>query len=296
MTRRLITLLILLSGTLLAMGGGRVPHARGASSPPTGNIIEGSVRWSGDVEVNGVVIVRDSGRLVIDPGTTVRFIHRDDDGDGIGDGEIRVEGSIQVNGTKISPVIFTSASDDPAPADWKYLMISHAHGAEVSNAVFEYAFSGVQIHYTRGTFRGIVSRHNVDGFRFSTAPVKLEGSFIVSNDNGIRFEERRAGARIVGNVISGNRVGVFAVVKCEGLTEFRNNVIEDNSSYNVKLGEMQAGDIPMSGNWWGSAARDDIVSSVFDGTVEPAMGKVIFEPYLKERPAISEPIPGLTQP
>ncbi len=265
-----------------------VPPVFGAVLLPAGKIIEDTVRWSGDVVVDGVVLVRDSGRLEIDPGTTIRFIRRDDDGDGIGDGEIRVEGVIRVNGTVKRPVIFTSASRNPAPADWKYLMISHAHSAEVSNAIFEYAFSGVQIHYTRGTFRGIVSRHNIDGFRFSTAPVVLENSYLVSNDNGIRFEERGAGAKIVGNVISGNRVGVFAVIKCRGLTEFRNNVLEGNSGYNVKLGEMQTGDIPMSGNWWGSVNRSDIVSSIFDGRVEPAMGKVVFEPYLRKKPSVLE--------
>ena len=295
MTRRVISLLFPLLGVVLAAVEYGAPHAFGAVLPPSGRIIEGSVRWSGDVVINGVVVVRDSGRLEIDPGTTVRFIRRDDDGDGIGDGEIRVEGSIRVNGTIKRPVIFTSASTDPAPADWKYVMINHAHSAEVSNAVFEYAFSGVQIHYTRGSFRGIVSRHNIDGFRFSTAPVILEDSYIVQNDNGIRFEERGAGAKIVGNVISGNRVGVFAVVKCRGLTEFENNIFEDNSSYNVKLGDMQVEDLPMSGNWWGSVNRSDIVSSIFDGTVEPAMGKVIFEPYLQKRPVIRDLLPRLTQ-
>ena len=251
-------------------------------------VIEAREKWSGEVRVDGVVIVREGGELTIAPGTKVLFIPGDVDGDGIGDSELRVEGALIVEGTAERPVIFTSAARNPAPADWKYVMINHARRAEVRYAIFEYAFSGVQIHYTRGSFEHIVSRYNVDGFRFSTAPVTLRESFLTRNDNGIRFEERGVGAVIEDNVIAENRMGIFAVVKCRGVTRFTGNILENNSSYSVKLGDEQHEDLPLAGNWWGTTDAGDIESTFFDAGMEPEMGRVLFRPYLKKRPVPSE--------
>ena len=252
-------------------------------------VIEGRKEWSGEVTVKGVVIVKKGAMLTVARGTVVRFFPEDLDGDGIGDAELRVEGSIYILGTEKEPVVFTSASERPAPADWKFLMINHADEARVEYAVFEYAFSGVQIHYTRGTFRKIVSRHNVDGFRFSTAPVVLEDSILMCNENGIRYEERGAGAVIRNNIISGNRVGIFAVVKCKGLTSITGNNIAGNRSYNVKMGIEQTRDINISGNWFGHADPEKVAESFFDGRIEPELGTVQFEPTLKKRSETSGP-------
>ncbi|UCG39429.1 MAG: right-handed parallel beta-helix repeat-containing protein [bacterium] len=258
------------------------------SDTPVQSVIKGDVRWRGEVSVDGIAIVTREGRLTIEAGTTVRFLQRDDDGDGIGDSELRVEGVLRVEGTPDRPVLFTSAAARPAPADWKYIMINHGRDAAVSNAVVEYAFSGVQIHYTRGTFRGLVSRHNVDGFRFSTAPVVLEDSLLTRNENGIRFEERGAGASVRGNIVTDNRFGLFAVIKCEGLSVMENNLFENNSEYNVKMGERQTTDLPLSCNWWGTSLDGEIRASFFDGRMEPGLGRVLYEPYLKERPTLAK--------
>ncbi len=258
-------------------------------------VIEGRVTWSGEVSVDGVIVVREGGELTVAPGTRVRFVPRDADGDGIGDSELRVEGALVVAGTRQEPVIFTSAAREPAAADWKYVMINHARRADVRYAVFEYAFSGVQIHYTRGTFDSIVSRHNVDGFRFSTAPVALRNSYLTGNGNGIRFEERGVGAVIENNVIETNRIGIFAVIRCTGLTRFAGNILENNSSYSIKLGDEQAQDLPVEGNWWGTADGAAIESTFFDGRVEPGMGKVLFRPFLDERPVPGEKMAELME-
>ena len=129
-----------------------------------------------------------------------------------------------------------------------------------------------------------MARHNVDGFRFSTAPVTLENSLLTQNVNGIRFEERGAGATVRRNILSGNKVGVFAVIKCRGLTVFEGNLFEKNLDYNVKMGQRQSEDIPMKENWWGHLESAAIKDTFFDGRIEPELGRVVFEPYLKKRP------------
>ena len=271
------TFLVLLTAVVIQAPGYSAAQSR------VSQVITGKVQWSGEMVLDGIIIVKKGSVLTVSPGTVVRFNRKDWDDDGIGDAELRVEGTIRILGSEKEPVLFTSAMKTPSPADWKFLMINHADGALVQNAIFEYAFSGIQVHHTRGTFSRIVSRYNVDGFRFSTAPVLLEKSLLVCNNYGLRFEERGAGAIIRDNVISGNRVGVFAVVKSRGLTIFTGNNIEQNSSYNFKLGEGQSDDVPVQGNWWGTADPDDIRETFFDSRMEPAMGSVIFEPSLPER-------------
>jgi len=271
-------MLLILAAVLLPEPGHAGPET------PIQLVIRQDARWDGQVKVDGVVIVAKGAGLSVAPGTRVIFSVRDDDGDGIGDSELRVEGSLTVAGTGEDPVTFTSAADHPEPADWKYIMINHAEGASISNAVVEYAYSGIQVHYTRGSFSGIVSRHNVDGFRFSTAPVTLENSLLTENTNGIRFEERGAGAVIRHNRITRNLIGVFAVIKCRGLSTFENNGIDNNSDYAVKVGIEQRDDIPMKGNWWGTDDPGKIQGSFFDGSKEPDLGKVEFQPYLTNIP------------
>jgi hypothetical protein len=275
-------------GLLLAAGLWSPVFAGGVDvasvATPVSRVIAGETVWEGDVLIDGVVIVTKTGTLTVSAGTTVRFVPRDDDSDGIGDSELRVEGKLMVQGSSDGPVLFTSAAEQPQAADWKYIMVNHARGVSMTNTVIEYAFSAVQVHYTRGTFNSLTARHNVDGFRFSTAPVSLAGSLLTDNENGIRFEERGAGANIRKNRIVRNRVGVFAVVKCRGLTVFAGNVIEENSNYNVKLGIDQSEDVPMKDNWWGSGESAAIEEAFFDGRMEYGLGRVLYEPFLGKRP------------
>jgi hypothetical protein len=52
------------------------------------------------------------------------------------------------------------------------------------------------------------------------------------------------------------------------------------------MGERQSEDIPMVENWWGHLESSAIKDTFFDGRIEPELGKVVFEPYLEERPEI----------
>jgi hypothetical protein len=271
-------------GLLLAAGILSPVLADEVDVTPVSRVITGETVWKGDVLIDGVVIVTETGTLTVSAGTTVRFVPRDDDSDGIGDSELRVEGKLMVQGSSDGPVLFTSAAAQPQAADWKYIMVNHARGVSMTNTVIEYAYSAVQVHYTRGTFKSLTVRHNVDGFRFSTAPVSLAGSLLTDNENGIRFEERGAGANIRKNRIVRNRVGVFAVVKCRGLTVFADNAIEENSDYNVKLGIDQSEDVPMKDNWWGSRENAVIEEAFYDGRMEVGLGRVLYEPFLGKRP------------
>jgi len=236
--------------------------------------IRDAVVWQGEVRVRGVVTVKNEGSLTILPGTRVVFLPLDEDGDGIGDSELLVEGALTARGTAADPIVFTSGAQEPRPADWKFLYLDFSRVAEVEYIVSEYAYSGIQVHFCKGRIANSVFRYNVDGVRFSTVNLEVVGNRIHHNTHGVRYEERRGQAYVHDNDIHDNDIGIFVVTRSENQTRIEENNIRDNRQYNVKLGLDQSGDVSFPRNWWGSADREVIAASFFDGTADSALGRV----------------------
>lgn len=240
--------------------------------------------WHGEVRVAGSVVVPKGVTLTIAPGTRILFERIDVDGDGVGDSELYVEGTLVALGKPGRPIVFTSAARFPAPRDWKYLFINLSSRAVLSHCVSEYAFSGVQVHFSRATVSHCLFRRCVDGLRFSTVEGVFERNRMTENVYGVRYEERSSRAVLSGNDITGNKVGVFCVMESEGKVAIRGNRIHGNADYDFKLGNRQRQDIPAQGNWWGAADAAAIRAKIFDGRVEPDLGRVLFEPFLTVPP------------
>lgn len=236
--------------------------------------------WSGKVTVVGQVVVKKGATLTILPGTMVRFAWLDEDGNGIGDGELNVEGRLVARGTRVHPITFTSARENPAPKDWTYVMISTSRESAVEHCIFEYAFTGLQVHLSSATVRNSSFRRNFEALRFSTADVRIERNDIVGNTYGIRYESRGSEAFVTGNRIVGNEYGFFPVVKSTSSVKIVGNDIE-NLGYNVKMGEEQREDLDFRGNWWGTAEPGLIEAGFFDRHREPSIGRVLYTPFLE---------------
>jgi len=278
---------------LLLAGCAAVPHAadRGAKDlhdMPV-RVVSGEEVWEGRVLVDRIVIVRRGGHLVVRPGTKVLFRRVDWDGDGIGDAEITVEGRLTAVGTAAAPILFASAEPEPAPADWKYLHVNFAEGAHLAYVRVSHAFSGLQVHYGEAQVSNAEFRHNVDGVRFSTARLTVESSWVRQNRYGVRFEERGHPARVVGNEISDNEVGVFAVTQCRGGSEFRGNNIAGNAAA-VKLGLEQRDDLSFAENWWGPDPQA-VAAAILDGRTDPQLGRVSIAPTMAAPARIPRPFP-----
>ncbi len=244
--------------------------------------IKGQEVWSGEIIINGVVAVRKSGRLKIEPGTKVMFVAHDYDGDGIGDGELYVEGEIECQGTKELPVLFTVYFDNVSPSKWKYVMVNHGKKAVFDFTIFEGAFSGLQVHFTNAVVKNSVFRNNVDGFRFSTANVFVTNSSMYRNKYGIRYEERDSKGIICGNDIYDNEVGIFPVTKCKGRVNFVVNNIWRNE-YNIKLGDEQKDSLSFRNNYLGSDREEEVKKSIYDKKYDKNLPIVNFKPFLKKR-------------
>lgn len=279
--RNLVPLLLALA--LVACVG---PH------PPlllTDTVIRDAVVWQGEVQIRGVVTVKKEGSLTILPGTRIVFAPLDADGDGIGDGELLVEGALIARGTAAAPILFTSGAARPRPADWKFLYLDFARVAEVEYIVSEYAYSGIQVHFCKGRIAHSEFRHNVDGVRFSTVNLEVVGNRIHHNTHGVRYEERRGTATLQGNDIRDNDIGIFVVTRAENQTRIEGNNISDNRQYNVKLGLDQSGDVTFPRNWWGSADSAAIAATIFDRASDAALGRVLVPAPLSQPLKLSAP-------
>lgn len=236
--------------------------------------------FSGTVHIRGQCVIKRGATLTILPGTEVKFLWTDEDNNGIGDGELTVEGRLIASGTREKPIRFTSGRDKPAPKDWTFVQISVSKDSVVENAVFEYAFTGLQIHYSTATVRDSLFTGNYEGMRFSTADVMIEHNDFNQNGYGIRYEANGSRTIVRKNSFTGNGVAFFPVRKCWDSVKISENNVTGTKTYNVKLGQTQDRDIVASENWWGTADREAIAESLFDKRKDAALGKVVFEPYL----------------
>jgi hypothetical protein len=247
--------------------------------------ITGEATWEGTITLTGTTVVKKGATLTILPGTVVRFVRTDADGDGIGDGELVVEGKILARGTKQAPIRFTSAEAKPAPKDWTFVIIETSRGSELSRCVFEYAFTGVQIHYSADiAIRDCLFVNNLEGLRFSTTEVTIEQNDFIGNDTGIRYESHGSRATVAGNRFRENGTSFWVVQRSTSTARIIGNDIEGSRRYSVNVGFNQRADLDYSGNWWGTADPGEIAETIFDKEDDPLLGRILFSPHLTEPP------------
>jgi len=258
--------------------------------------IGGDTVWSGEVIVKGRVLVKREATLTIEPGTVVKFVPMDRNEDGFGDGEIFVRGKIVARGTPEKKIVFTSASDDPQPLDWTYLILNLTNHENIfENCVIEYAYSGLQVTFARVEVKNCTARHNVEGLRFGRAEGAFEGNDIYSNKYGIRYNPNADANMVVKyNRVHDNQVGFYGAPPERNWLDFmklyntpspmpptiKDNNIYDNEDYNAVLGSVQKFDVDFTGNWWGSTDAKIIEDNLWDRADDETLGKVVVEPFL----------------
>jgi len=258
-------------------------------------VIRHDTVWSGEITVDGVIVVAAGARLTILPGTTVRFAWRDRNRDGIGDGEIRVLGEIRATGTEERPVRFIAAEPGTGPMRWSYLMLYAASGRNViKRCRFSDAFSGVQVHFSTAVIEDCVFSGNNEGLRFGRADITVQGNRFTGNNIGIRFTRMEGPASIRGNLISRNGTGIFLVPSGQNTTDFfnpersgrpwntgrlviRDNTIAANREYDLKLGAKQMWDLDARGNRWSLEPGGRAAPRIFDHGRDPQLGGIMIQ-------------------
>lgn len=274
------------------------------------SVIARDTVWSGEVLVEGAVLVARPATLRIEPGTVIRFKRIDSDKDGIGDGELRVTGRIIAKGTEEKPIRFSSAEKEPRAGDWSYLLLFTSGGENViEHAIFEHAFTGLQAHFSRAVVRDSTFINNIEGIRFGRAELDIEHNKIADNDIGIRYHRLEGPVTIRSNIVNNNGIGLFLVPSTQKFVNFSaekyvpdlryymaptimENIITDNLNYNFQMGERLATDITLAGNWWGSEDPEKIRATLFDKARDPELGSVTIVPVLSKRVQLAGPRKG----
>jgi hypothetical protein len=234
------------------------------------------------VILRGQTVVKNGVTLTILPGTVVKFEWTDEDGNDIGDGELNVEGRLVARGTKDNRITFTSAREKPAMKDWTYIMISVNKDSLLEHCVIEYAFSGIQIHYSTCIVRNCLIRNNWEGIRFSTTEAEIYNNDFVDNNSGIYYQSHGSRVTVTRNRFKGNGYAVFAPARCASTVKFAANCFDGSSHYNINFGDEQFKDVDYSNNWWGTIDPARIRATLYDGHIDPRLGKAVFEPFLTE--------------
>ena len=263
-------------------------------------VISEDTVWSGEVIIEGVVMVSRKATLSIKPGTVIRFKRIDRNNDNIGDSEIRVLGRLLAEGTVQDPIRFESAEKIPVPKDWSYVLIfSSGKKNSIKYCEFRHAFSGAQIHFSSAEIADSLFINNHEGLRFGRARLKVTENVFKNNDVGIRFTRMEGPVTITQNLITKNRLGIFLVPSGQNIQDFFEpgrsgkpwntgrllitaNNIYNNYWYNLSLGEKQLWDLDVTGNWWGTADAEVIRYSIFDKNRDPELGKALFIPYAEK--------------
>ena len=263
---------LLLAGLFLAGG------CAGGVRRLDGGILEKDETWRGRVEIRGLVLVERKVHLRIEPGTEVVFLPIDEDGDGIGDGELNVLGKLTALGTPEKPIVFRG--ERPGKKAWTFLHLSGNRESRLENCVFRDAFTGVQLHYVRAHVRNCLFVDNHEGLRYSTIRGEIGHNEFVGNTVAIRFEGRDSQVTVSRNLFRDNEISVFPVTRGSREDRFLYNNFFGRE-YNVKLGFEQHEDLDFSENYWGTADSFQVRATIFDSSSDPALGTVDIEPFLR---------------
>ena len=221
--KRLALLLLVLAWPLSAHAGERV--YRGEQTLTADTV------WDGTVLIDGILTVPVGVTLEIRPGSVVRFTRFDSNGDGIGEHELFVQGTLLALGSADKPITFTSAEAHPRPGDWGALnMMASEEDNRLSHCLVEYGYRGFHAHFARGVVSDTVLRHNARGAQFQESTVTIERCRVVDNLNGIQF--RNSTVVLRDTVVARNYWGVRCVYSDLKLERCR---IEDNLVNGVNL-------------------------------------------------------------
>lgn len=191
--------------------------------------VEGEENWRGRIIINDRVTVPPGSTLRIEPGTRILFRKKDSNGDGLGEAELLVLGSIRCAGSEKAPIIFDSAEPRPSPGDWDKVSIISSEDPEnsFSNVIFRHGVQALHAHFSgfgvsdclfeenlralqfqeseKAEVKNTVFRNNKQGLRFRDSKVRVENCLLEGNDYALHAY--RCDLALVGNRVKGTVFG-----------------------------------------------------------------------------------------
>ena len=244
-------------------------------------VLHGDLIWQGEVFVAGDVILEDDVKLMIMPGTRVRFMSAGSGPAGLVEhphfpgSELIIKGRIQAVGTPAEPIIF-EASDSEAPAgSWGAINLEGSQEAVFAYGLFRQADSAVHSRDSQVSIEQSVFENNLVGVRFHDSQILVEHNLLRNNHTGIRFH---FGSPVIReNEFFDNNVNLF-VTSYPRDYRIENNTFGTPSEYQVVFGEDVPDNVDMPRNYWAHPETSPLNDSFYDGRRSPYLGQVVIEP------------------
>lgn len=289
---------------------------------PARHVITRDTVWQGDILLRGDVRVEPGATLVIEPGTTVKFVKINEFGpeklskdknDHFPRAELVIRGRLLAQGLPGSPVVFTSAEKKPAVADWGAVNFIGSRDNLLEYCEFSYGHTSVHCHSAQVVVSHCTFQHN--GVAMGQKNVKtiamksyvpMMYNIIKDNGGGILFgggtspdifhndirnnkffgiyAKKSGKACIRYNNIADNGKGIILYAVKDII--IRDNNIANNTDYSMSLLEGQVYDVKACSNWWGSADSATVQQHIRDNRQDKSLGHVDFS---HNTPA---PVPG----
>lgn len=273
----------------------------------SGNIVQ-DTRWSGQIYIDGDVVVQKGVTLSIDSGSRIVFKARQDklqSGSSTDRIEFVVLGKLLARGKpRNARIIFTSDATEPLMNDWHGIVLKNPNEPSLlQHCVIEYAYKGVtcygsspvieeseiRFNYIAGVScevraNPIIRNCRIFGNDFAgincelaSSPV-IENSWIIQNTNGVIVFDRSQPDLGRNPGVEGGSIG--------------QNHIQNNFDYNIY--NHSSMDIYAQNNSWNTTDEQLIRQSIYDRDKNPAYGRVLVSPIFRERQAIASS--GFQQP
>ena len=261
----------------------------------SGEVINGTMTWSGTIVIAGDVTVESEGRLEIEPGTEVLFEPATDLSKG-GDDKTRTElivrGTVIARGMAGKRIVFSSRSVSPRMGDWYGLTFMHLKsGSILDYCVIEYAYTGITIKNSSMIVSNSEVRYNYHAGIKTEVKAKptLKNNIISNNGYAGLICELGAKPILTDNLISLNRIGVVAyslsqpnfgsLKRDENYNPGRNNIFnnEEYNFYNHSTKPIQA-----EFNSWGNESVAAISEKIYDKKDNAKFGQIDYLPLMNE--------------
>lgn len=253
---------------------------QGRPAPLTG-VVSSDTSWQGTVLIGGDLVVEETARLVIAPGTEVVFLSPAPGQDlfterpNFPGSELIVRGTLVAEGTAAAPITFRFV-DPAAPAgSWGGINLRESPEVRLRFVRITQANSAIHSHNSKAAIEESRIENNLFGLRFNTTEFLIRNNLLRGNGTAIRFH---FGAPVIrNNVITDNDKGIFITSYPRDYLIVQND-IAGNRRYAVVLGEEVPDDVSMAGNYWGTDDPEAIAATLFDGRKDDYLGKVLFTP------------------
>ncbi|MBI1920957.1 MAG: right-handed parallel beta-helix repeat-containing protein [Geobacter sp.] len=181
-------------------------------------IITEDTLWQGEVLVEGALTVAPQATLTVGPGTVVRL--RSSQNSGAPDGMLLIQGRLAAKGTTESPVLFTSAADQPAAGNWQGIVLLGSEKRNImENCRIEWAAVGLETGFSSLAMKEVETAHCRTGFLFRDSLVTMERGGASQCEVGLQAQDSELDIRDA--EFSGNRSGGKVSASSLNLAECR---------------------------------------------------------------------------